>query len=88
MYLVSHYCMSKTKLILHDLGLHLPSPTVAQEPLMDMIFKKPKVDMLGGDSIKHQTSPGITCSLYPVDRRDNRSCNTKAHNSYRAYFTN
>ena len=30
-----------------------------------MIFK-PKVEMPGGDSILHQTSPGITCSLYPA----------------------
>ena len=33
---------------------------------MDMIFKKPKVDMPGGDRILHQNSPGITCSLYPA----------------------
>ena len=33
---------------------------------MGMVFKKPKLDMPGGESISRQTSPGISCSLYPA----------------------
>ena len=74
MYLVSHYYMTKTKSIPDDLVCtslpqqwHKPrGRSISSEPLMDMVFKKPKLDLLDGGSTAAQTSSGVACSLYPA----------------------
>ena len=67
MYLVSHYYMGKVKVIPDDLVCtslpqqwHKPrGKRISSEPLMDMVFKKPKLDVANTGS-----SSGISCSLY------------------------
>ena len=74
MYLVSHYYLTKTKSIPDDLVCtslpqqwHKPrGKSISSEPLMGMVFKKPKLNMPGGGSTSGQTSLGICCSLYPA----------------------
>ena len=70
MYLISHYYMAKTKVIPDDLVCtslpqqwHKPrGKKISSEPLMEMVFKKPKLDLTNGSTPKN--SPGISCSLY------------------------
>ena len=77
MYLVSHYYLTKTKSIPDDLVCtslpqqwHKPrGKSISSEPLMGMVFKKPKLEMSGGGSTSGQTSPGISCSLYPAAKQ-------------------
>lgn len=76
MYLVSHYYMTKVKLIPDNLACtslpqqwHKPrGKTISSEPLMDMVFKKPKLDLSNMESTSKKSSPGIACSLYPAIR--------------------
>lgn len=70
MYLVSHYNMAKVKVIPDDLVCtllpqqwHKPrGKKIYSEPLMEMVFKKPKLDVANTGS----SSAGISCSLYPA----------------------
>ena len=94
MYLVSHYSMTKAKMIPDDLVCtslpqqwHRPrGKNISSEPLMEIIFKKPKLGTTcTGESTSVSASPGITCSLYPAIsylrrthhplRRSSKECN-------------
>ena len=76
LYLVSHYYLAKIKLIPDDFAcISLPQQwnkprgkTIAPEPLMDIVFKKPKLDPVNMQSCapKKKHSPGIVCTLYPA----------------------
>lgn len=74
MYLVSHYYLTKTKSVPDDLVCtslpqqwHKPrGKSISSEPLMNMVFKKPKLGTTASGSTSVQSSPGIACSLYPA----------------------
>ncbi|PFX31353.1 hypothetical protein AWC38_SpisGene3816 [Stylophora pistillata] len=75
MYLVSHFFRTKIKVIPDDLAStslpqqwHKPrGKTRSPEPLMDMIFKKPKLDQDNAQVGNWNSRPsGISCSLYPA----------------------
>ncbi|CAH3173713.1 unnamed protein product [Porites lobata] len=75
MYLVSHYSMTKAKMIPDDLVCtslpqqwHRPrGKNISSEPLTEIIFKKPRLGTTcTGESTSVSVSPGITCSLYPA----------------------
>ena len=72
MYLISHYYMTKAKVIPDDLVCtslpqqwHKPrGKKISSEPLMDMVFKKPRLDLVVNSGTSTKNSPGISCSLY------------------------
>lgn len=74
MYLVSHYYMGKVKVIPDDLVCtslpqqwHKPrGKRISSEPLMEMVFKKPRLDV----THKSSSSPGISCSLYQAVKKE------------------
>lgn len=75
MYLVSHFFMTKIKVIPDDLAStslpqqwHKPrGKTISSEPLMDMIFEKPKLEQANAQAGNPKSRlSGISCSLYPA----------------------
>ena len=74
MYLVSHYYLAKIKVIPDDLACtSLPQrwgkprgKTIVPEPLMNITFKKPKLDpsSMQNCAPKKRNSPGNACTLY------------------------
>ena len=89
-YLVSHYYLTKTKCILDDLVCtslpqqwHEPrGKSISSEPLMGMVFKKPKLDISGWGNTSKQTSPDISCSLYPAAKAALRNTEIKCFKAH------
>ena len=80
--------MTKAKVIPDDLACtSLPQQChkrrgkkISSEPLIDMVFKKPRLDLVVNSGTSTKNSPGISCSLYqamkiPPSGREKATCN-------------
>ena len=89
MYLISHYYITKAKVIPDDLACtslpqqwHKPrGKKISSRPLMDVVFKKKqRLDLVVNSGTSTKNSPGISCSLYQAMKilpigREKVTCN-------------